>query len=112
MTNKKIRNKNKQKNIKDVEERIEIVKEAFDKLEQTHLIGWDDEKQKYYSGFEGIEELLKILEEYKKPNILSGFSGIISVPELNRNIEYILPLKRNTGHGIRLVSMDKKDYVV
>jgi hypothetical protein len=55
---------------------------------------------------------LSILKEYEKPALLSGFSGVIKVPELNRNIEYILPIQKRSGHGVRLVSTESKDYVV
>lgn len=111
---KKVRGKDKGKDIKfkTVEERKEIVREALDKLEEVHLIGWDDNDKKYYSGFPGIEELLVILREYEKPNLLSGFSGVIKVPELNRNVEYILPVRKFVSHGVRLVSTEAKDYAV
>lgn len=101
----------KKKDIKSVEERNDIVKEIQDKLIEVHLASVDDDG-KVYSGFEGVEELLKILQEYVKPTILSGFSGVIKLPELSRNIEYILPLQTVAGHGVRLVSVDKKEYVV
>lgn len=113
---KKIRGKEKEAmkeaKFKSVEERKEIVTEVIAKLEETHLIGWDDDEKKYYSGFPGIEDLLVILREYEKPKLLSGFSGVIKVPELGRNVEYILPVRKLVGHGIRLVSSENKDYVV
>lgn len=116
MNNKKIRGKEKEAmkeaKFKSVEERKEIVTEVIAKLEETHLIGWDDDEKKYYSGFPGIEDLLVILREYEKPKLLSGFSGVIKVPELGRNVEYILPVRKLVGHGIRLVSSENKDYVV
>jgi hypothetical protein len=101
----------KEKEFKSVEERTAIVDETIEKLREVHLVGENDEGE-VYSGFDGVEELLKILREYKKPNILSGFTGVIKLPELGRNVEYILPLGKNNGHGIRLVSDEKKDYVV
>ena len=111
---KKVRGKDKGKEIKfkTVEERKEIVAEVIAKLEETHLVGWDEDEKKHYSGFEGINDLMSILREYEKPNLLSGFSGVIKVPELNRNVEYILPIRKVAGHGIRLVSLEDKDYVV
>lgn len=108
---KKQKKGEKEKDYKSVEERTAIVEETIAKLREVHLVG-EDEDGKVYSGFEGVEELLKILREYQKPNILSGFTGVIKVPELKRNIEYILPLNKYSGHGIRLVSDEKKDYVV
>ena len=109
---KKVRGKTKDDKYKTVEERKAIVQEVIGKLEEVHLIGWDDETHKPYSGFEGIEEFLEVLREYEKPVLLSGFSGVVKVPELNRNVEYILPVRKASGHGVRLVSTDNKDYVV
>lgn len=95
----------KVKNIKTQEERESIVNETIAKLKEVHLIGTDEEGV-YHSGFDGIQELLHILNEYKKATLLSGFSGVIKVPELQRNIEYILPLRKEAEHGIRLVAYD------
>lgn len=110
MNNKKHK-RDKSQRYKTHEERCEIVKETIDKLIEVNLVAIDED-DKIYSGFEGIEQLLSILEEYKKPSILSGFSGIIKVPELKRNIEYILPLRKSVAHGIRLVSDEPKNYSV
>ena len=94
----------KENTYKTQEERIDIVNEVIAKLQEVHLVGVDeDNDNKHYSGFEGVTEFLAILEEYKKPVILSGFTGVIKVPELKRNIEYILPLRRHIQHGARLV---------
>jgi hypothetical protein len=95
----------KDKQYKTQEERTQIVEETIKKLQEVHLIGTDDEGQ-LYSGFDGIQELLIILNEYKKPKLLSGFSGVIKVPELQRNIEYILPIRKDSEHGIRLVAIE------
>ncbi len=95
----------KEKQFKTQEERAQIVAETITKLQEVHLIGTDDEGQ-FYSGFDGIQELLNILNEYKKPKLLSGFSGVIKVPELQRNIEYILPIRKDSEHGIRLVAIE------
>ena len=103
MTAKKQKVK-KPKNYKTLEERIAIVDETISKLQEVHLIGINDQGE-YYSGFPGVQELLDILKEYKKAVILSGFSGIIKVPELGRNIEYILPLRKDTEQIVRLISM-------
>lgn len=111
VNNKKIKSKDKTKDLKDCEERTAIVKETIDKLIEVNLAALDENNQ-VYSGFEGVEEFLKILDEYKKPVLYSGFSGIIKLPELKRNIEYILPLKKLVDHGVRLVSDDPKNYIV
>lgn len=93
------------KNLKTQEDREQIVLEAINKLQEVHLIGTDEDGSTY-SCFDGVQELLNILMEYKKPTLLSGFSGAIKVPELQRTIEYILPLKKDVDHGIRLVAYD------
>lgn len=108
---KKVKSKQKVKDFKDCEERTAIVKETIEKLIEVNLAALDDNNE-VYSGFEGVEEFLKILDEYKKPVLYSGFSGIIKLPELKRNIEYILPLKKLVDHGVRLVSDDPKNYIV
>ena len=93
----------KPKNYKSQQEREQIVNETIAKLEEVHLIGTNDQGV-HYSSFSGIQELLNILNEYRKPALLSGFSGIIKVPELQRHVEYILPLRKESEHGIRLVT--------
>ena len=111
VNNKKIKKNSKVKDYKDCAERTDIVRETIEKLIEVNLAAVDDNNE-VYSGFEGIDEFLKILVEYKKPTIFSGFSGIIRLPELKRNIEYILPLKKSVDHGVRLVSDDPKNYSV
>ena len=110
-TNKKRKRVKKEKDVKSIEERTLIVAESLEKLIEVHLASVNDDGS-VYSAFEGIQEFVKVLEEYKKPGLLSGFSGVIKLPELNRNIEYILPLKQMAGHGVRLVSNDAKNYEV
>jgi hypothetical protein len=111
MGTKRKRGSKKEKAHKSVEERIEIVRDIIAKLIEVNLVAID-ENDKVYSGFESIQEFLNILEEYKKPVLLSGFTGVIKVPEFKRNIEYILPLSRHVIHGVRMVVDDPKDYVV
>lgn len=93
------------KKFKSQEERQSIVDETIAKLKEVHLIGTNEDGT-HYSSFMGIQELLTILNEYRKPALLSGFSGIIKVPELQRNVEYILPLRKDVDHGIRLVAYE------
>lgn len=111
INNKKNKGNKKCKDLKDCEERSAIVKETIAKLVEVNLAAFDDNNE-VYSGFEGIEEFLKILNEYKKPVLYSGFSGIIKVPELKRNIEYILPIRKFINHGVRLVSDEPKNYII
>lgn len=109
--NKKTKRVKPQKDYKSVEERTQIVVETIAKLVEVNLAAID-ENDNVYSAFEGVQELIKLLDEYKKPSLLSGFSGVIKLPELKRNIEYILPLRQMIPHGVRLVSEDAKDYQV
>jgi hypothetical protein len=114
MVNNKKNKDNKKSKVKDLkacEERTNIVVETIAKLIEVNLAALD-ENNEVYSGFEGVEEFLKILAEYKKPSLFSGFSGVIKLPELKRTIEYILPLKKSVDHGVRLVSDDPKSYSV
>lgn len=110
VNHKKTRKEKKEKDHKSVEERQEIVKEVYDKLVEVSIASYDEDGS-LYSGFDGVQELIKILQEYSKPTLLSGFTGVIKLPEMQRDIEYILPLRNTGGHGVRLVSTDsKKDY--
>lgn len=111
MAGKKRRAVKKEKAHKSVEERIQIVNDIIAKLIEVNLVAID-ESDKVYSGFESIQEFLNILEEYKKPVLLSGFTGVIKVPEFKRNIEYILPLSQHVMHGVRMVVDAPKDYVI
>jgi hypothetical protein len=91
---------------KSVEERINVRNEVIQKLKEVHLVGVDEDGNDY-SSFNGVNDFVKILHEYIKPNILSGFSGVIKIDELQRNIEYILPLRKNSEHVVRLVHQSK-----
>jgi hypothetical protein len=54
--------------------------------------------------FDGIEEFHKILNEYCKPNIFGGFSGSIKLLEIERNLEYILPLAKHAAPVVKLTA--------
>lgn len=90
---------------KTVEQRLAIRQQVLDKLREVSLVGVDKNGVEY-SGFEGVNDLVKILNEYVKPNLLSGFSGVIKLPEFGRNIEYILPVRASTDHMVRMVKAD------
>lgn len=90
---------------KSVEERLKIREQVISKLKEVSLVGTDQDGNEY-SGFDGVNEMVKILNEYVKPNLMSGFSGIIKLPEFGRNIEYVLPLRAHTDHMIRMVKAD------
>jgi hypothetical protein len=103
MVNAKKLKVKKPKLFKSPEERAKIVQETIEKLEEVHFIG-TNENGDVYSGFDAVEEFLKVLKEYAKPNLLSGFSGRILVPEFNRYIEYVLPIRQGNDHIVKLVA--------
>jgi hypothetical protein len=78
--------------VKTVEERELIAKELEQKIRD---LGISEE-------FESIAEFFKILREYSKPVIKSGFSGQIPFVEGNRTIEYVLPLNKLTAPYVNL----------
>ena len=92
----------KEKLLKSLEERAKIVLETLEKLKEVSLVGQNDEGN-VYSGFDAVEDFLKVLREYEKPNLLSGFSGRILIPEFNRYIEYVLPIRQGNDHVVKLV---------
>ena len=84
--------KDKTKNYKTLEERVAIANKIGEQLVENHI-----------DGLVGMEEFHKILSEYVKPNLTCGFSGRLYVPELERHIEYILPVKKAALDMVRLV---------
>lgn len=90
--NKKSKGAQKQDKYKTVEERTAIVEKIRGQLAENHI-----------DGLEGVRPFHAILDEYLKENILSGFSGRVFVPELERYIEYILPAKKAANDMVRLV---------
>lgn len=102
MVNAKKTKVKKEKLLKSQEERGKIVVETIEKLKEVSLVGTNEEGE-IYSGFDAIQEFLTILREYEKPNLFSGFSGRIFVPEFNRYIEYLLPIRQGNEHVVRLV---------
>ena len=54
-------------------------------------------------GLEGVAPFHKILDEYARPDLLSGMSGRLYVEELERYIEYVLPMRESSNHMVRLV---------
>lgn len=77
---------------KTVEERTAIVEKIRGQLSENHI-----------GGLEGVGSFHAILDEYIKENVMSGFSGRVFVPELERYIEYILPAKKAAKDMVRLV---------
>ena len=52
---------------------------------------------------EGMLPFQAILDEYQKERVQSGSSGRVFVPELNRFVEYVLPIKKQAQEMLRLV---------
>lgn len=88
------------KTLRTPEERATIATEILGKLQELNLV------TEGASTSPGIQEFLGILEQYQKPNILSGFSGAIQLPEFKRKLEYILPLRKTAQHMVCLKSTD------
>ena len=57
----------------------------------------------HIDGLEGVAPFHKLLDEYAQPEILSGLSGRLYVEELERYIEYVLPLRASSKYMVRLV---------
>ena len=91
-SNKKSRSIKVQDKYKTVQERITIVEKIREQLVENHI-----------DGLEGVRPFQAILDEYLKEKIVSGFSGRVFVPELERYIEYILPAKKAAKDMVRLV---------
>ena len=65
----------------------------------------------YNSDYIAIQQLKKIFHDFvnqddDQPKLLTGFSGKIKFPELNRRIEYILPIKHNVEPLFVLRTLD------
>lgn len=80
---------------KTIDDRKDIVKNI---IKQFHDLGIDIEV------FEPLQKLNKILTEYQANSITSGFSGKFYVPELNRHVEYVLPLRKLTNGYVKLIA--------
>lgn len=65
----------------------------------------------YNSDYSAIQQLKKVFNEFvkqddSKPELLIGLSGKIKFPELNRRIEYVLPIKKNVQPMFVLRSLE------
>lgn len=83
----------KQNNHKSQQERIEIVDKIKNKFRE---LGIDLQE------FESFHEFNNILHEYSQENIYSGYSGRYYIPEINRYLEYILPLRKTSNDMVKL----------
>ena len=83
------------KSIKSLEERQAIVANI---KEQIAELGIDVDL------FEPLVTLKQAMLAYQGDDIISGFSGKFFVPEFNRYVEYVLPLRKNTDGYVKLVA--------
>lgn len=83
------------KNIKSREERIEIVINIKKQFEDFG-INVDE--------FEPLEKLKLIMLEYQGEKVISGYSGKFFVPDFNRYVEYVLPIRKNTDGFVKLLA--------
>lgn len=54
---------------------------------------------------DGISEFLKVLDEYSQPHVPSGLYGKIKIPEINRRIEYTLPVLKGSPPTVKMVTL-------
>lgn len=83
------------KNAKSVEERQKICLDIKGKLVSLGLS----------PDFDTVRDFIKILDEYSKPNVTSGFSGVVSFPEIGRRIEYVLPIRSQSQPVVKMVAI-------
>ena len=88
--------KKKQKEFKSLEDRKEIVKKIR-RVFQDHGISLQE-----YTSLVELESSLKEYESCEK--LIAGFSGKFYIPEINRYLEYRLPVAKQTPEFIRLYS--------
>ena len=84
--------RDKTANYKSIDERMEIVEELKQKIDDLALS----------ESYPAISEFYSILREYSKPNLTSGFSGTIPFYEAKRDIVYVLPLRKMTEAYVNL----------
>jgi hypothetical protein len=84
----------KPKQYKSIEDRIVIADTLKEKIQNLGIP----------SIYPGIIEFYKVLDEYCKDNIISGFSGKIKIPEIGRYIVYILPIKKEIEHVVKITA--------
>lgn len=93
-----MKNKSKEKTekkvklLKSVSMRVDFVISMKEKIKN---LGIPD-------SYSSIKEFYKILDEYCNPNLTSGFSGKINIPEIQKNLEYILPMRKEIEPIIKL----------
>lgn len=79
----------KQKQFKTKEERLQIVMNIISQLKELDL-----------TGFEGVRKMIDVMKEYVSLDTsiqTGGFSGKIKIPELQREINYNLPILKHSN---------------
>lgn len=84
-------------NTKSKEERLEIVLDIIRKLRNFPTVNTAT-IDLYNSEYPAMIKLREIFSRYvnQSDSSLSGESGTIPFPEINRKIEYLLPIKKST----------------
>lgn len=77
---------------KSREERIRIAVNLLKDLKQYHIP----------DSLPGVEKFHKVVRDYTEPNINSGLSGKIKIPEIGRTLEYHLPIRSISQPMVRL----------
>jgi hypothetical protein len=80
--------KHKNREIKTKKERLDITMNIINQLKDLGLLS---------NQVPGVMEMTKILKDYVNIDETvqsAGFTGVISVPEINRKIHYVLPLRK------------------
>lgn len=55
--------------------------------------------------YDSIEEFFKVLDEYTQPEVKSGLFGKINIPEINRRLEYTLPILKGSPPTVKMVTL-------
>ena len=84
------------KDIKTQEERLEIVSNL---KQQVNDLGIPD-------SHEGIQLFYKALDEYSNANTTWSVTGKVTVPEINRRIEYSLPITKGIEPLIKMTHIN------
>jgi hypothetical protein len=85
----------KEKLLKPLDKRIAFVEEMKGKFQNLGIP----------ESYPGVQEFYKILGEYCNPTITSGFSGKVNIPEIQRKIEYILPMRLEIDPVVKLTQI-------
>lgn len=82
------------KSVKTVEERLKIKQDVLQQMDRLNVD---------VDVLESFQPFMKILDEYCQPKLMNGYSGRLYIPEINRVLEYVLPLRVWAQPMVRLV---------